>query len=237
MKLLLTLITVLVATSVGAAQSLVVNGSFETAVGPGGSPRTLLDSNGVVDVFSNSTWLARVPGPGLGGLQSTFAIVAGSTALAPAPVNGSMLFTIGSYGSGAGVLWQDFATTNGQTYDVAYYFGRANGFDNSENVSVRAYTYNIVSGVVSGSALFTGDSGYAPATGASSTLNLLTFQFTALGGTSRLMFQDTSTALTPNNQLYLDGVSIAAIPEPSTYAAIAGVAMLGFAAWRRRRVA
>lgn len=35
-------------------------------------------------------------------------------------------------------------------------------------------------------------------------------------------------------QLEISGVS--AVPEPSTYAAFAGIAMLGFAAWRRRRV-
>lgn len=34
----------------------------------------------------------------------------------------------------------------------------------------------------------------------------------------------------------IDNFSVSAIPEPSTYAAIAGVMMLGVAAWRRRRV-
>lgn len=37
-------------------------------------------------------------------------------------------------------------------------------------------------------------------------------------------------------QVYLDNYSVSAVPEPSTYAAIAGALMLGFAAWRRRRV-
>jgi glucose/arabinose dehydrogenase len=35
--------------------------------------------------------------------------------------------------------------------------------------------------------------------------------------------------------LFIAYGSVSAIPEPSTYAAIAGVAMLGFAGWRRRR--
>jgi hypothetical protein len=34
---------------------------------------------------------------------------------------------------------------------------------------------------------------------------------------------------------YLDNFSVSAVPEPSTYAAIAGGLMLGFAVWRRRK--
>jgi len=37
--------------------------------------------------------------------------------------------------------------------------------------------------------------------------------------------------------LTYDNMSVSAVPEPSTYAMIAGAAMLGVAAWRRRRVA
>lgn len=37
-----------------------------------------------------------------------------------------------------------------------------------------------------------------------------------------------------SGQLYADNFSVSAVPEPSTYAAIAGALMLGFAAWKRR---
>lgn len=37
-----------------------------------------------------------------------------------------------------------------------------------------------------------------------------------------------------SGQAYMDNLSVSAVPEPSTYAAIAGALMLGFAAWRRR---
>lgn len=37
-----------------------------------------------------------------------------------------------------------------------------------------------------------------------------------------------------SGQAYMDNLSISAVPEPSTYAAIAGALMLGFAAWKRR---
>lgn len=36
--------------------------------------------------------------------------------------------------------------------------------------------------------------------------------------------------------MQLDNFSVSAVPEPSTYAAIAGALMLGFAVWRRRKV-
>jgi hypothetical protein len=46
-----------------------------------------------------------------------------------------------------------------------------------------------------------------------------------------------NTFITDGNNTYGSnlGSGVSAIPEPSTYAAIAGVAMLGFAGWRRRR--
>lgn len=37
-----------------------------------------------------------------------------------------------------------------------------------------------------------------------------------------------------SGQLYADNFAVSAVPEPSTYAAIAGALMLGFAAWKRR---
>lgn len=44
------------------------------------------------------------------------------------------------------------------------------------------------------------------------------------------------TAVT-SGQMYFDNFSVTAIPEPSTYAALAGLGALGLACWRRRRVA
>ena len=51
----------------------------------------------------------------------------------------------------------------------------------------------------------------------------------------RIGFDTSSTTI---NDFLIDNVyasSISAVPEPSTYAAIAGAGILGFACWRRRR--
>ena len=40
-----------------------------------------------------------------------------------------------------------------------------------------------------------------------------------------------------SGQMSFDNLSVSAVPEPSTYAALAGLGALGFAVWRRRRKA
>ena len=42
---------------------------------------------------------------------------------------------------------------------------------------------------------------------------------------------------TDGSSFAIDNVTITAVPEPSTYAACAGAAVLGLAFWRRRRAA
>ena len=42
---------------------------------------------------------------------------------------------------------------------------------------------------------------------------------------------------TAGSNFTIDNVTITAVPEPSTYAACAGAAVLGLAFWRRRRAA
>lgn len=63
----------------------------------------------------------------------------------------------------------------------------------------------------------------------------ITLTSTAIPSASSLSLRWTNTGTT--TQYRLDDISItgSAIPEPSTYATIAGAAALSFAAWRRRR--
>lgn len=55
----------------------------------------------------------------------------------------------------------------------------------------------------------------------------------------RIYYWDNSTTATSNLVVRFDDIALtaAAIPEPGTYAALFGVAALGLALWRRRRVA
>ena len=75
-------------------------------------------------------------------------------------------------------------------------------------------------------------------TGASSTVTLQFTSYSGFNGTAAAVLLSTGgTGQTLNvtfDQLTVPG---AAIPEPSTYAALSGIAVLGFVAYRRRRSA
>ena len=80
------------------------------------------------------------------------------------------------------------------------------------------------------------------------TASSLSFDFSVTGGTLnfRNTFSLTSITTTSfdslalmsvSSDIIIDNVNITAVPEPSTYAACAGAAVLGLAFWRRRRAA
>jgi hypothetical protein len=50
-----------------------------------------------------------------------------------------------------------------------------------------------------------------------------------------LRLQDTGNRYMFMDEVSFSGTTTAAVPEPSTYAVLAGIAALGVAAWRRRR--
>lgn len=54
-------------------------------------------------------------------------------------------------------------------------------------------------------------------------------------GLNLVGFSNGATGAITSGQMYFDNLSVSAIPEPSTYAAFAGLGALGLALWRRRQ--
>ena len=234
-KSTIALLLALVTASALSAQNLIVNGSFED--GPGGAPTFAnfdtpiegsfdVSGTGGLGAFTTG-WTAFVPT----GHAVTFAKQSGGGAF-PNAVDGLHNYNVGGFNNdkGVGMIFQDFSTSIGQQYQLSYFV--AGNTTETDNVMALTEVYNVVSGAADGAAL-----GFENVVTNSDMMSPHGFLFTAVGTTTRLMFTDAQTDLFTNNQLNIDAVSVSAIPEPSTYAAMAGAAMLGLAVWRRRRVA
>lgn len=74
---------------------------------------------------------------------------------------------------------------------------------------------------------------YSPVTGFSPSISSWTTAPTD-GFVMGIWGQSSANLAITSGQLFASSYSVSAVPEPSTYAAIAGLLMLGFAAWRRR---
>lgn len=111
--------------------------------------------------------------------------------------------------------------------DVTWFLG----FSDSANPGGQ----QIATGTLSAaSATFTGSGNYN-FTNASGATFLATFRLTYTGNVT--LGPPIATGSMSNTGFGGEGITLnaTAIPEPSTYAAIAGAAMLGFAVWKRRR--
>jgi hypothetical protein len=64
---------------------------------------------------------------------------------------------------------------------------------------------------------------------------ILSSGFGAVNSSVSLVFRNFSSTLANENVLYIDNLGVAAIPEPTTYAALTGLAILGLLLIRRRR--
>lgn len=134
-----------------------------------------------------------------------------------AAFEGAQHFTFnGGNPSDRGWIEQAFVTVPGEIYRVEFALGRVGG---GQELGVRVDV-----GGVSGVFSPPGTVGYTVAS----------VEFVAGEGLSRLRFTDVSG---PNSisDLYLDAVRVSAVPEPSMWASLAGLAGLGMALWRRRR--
>ncbi|MBI4622827.1 MAG: PEP-CTERM sorting domain-containing protein [Verrucomicrobia bacterium] len=96
-------------------------------------------------------------------------------------------------------------------------------------------TTQIASGTLSGaSATFSSIVNYSYTSGASSGDLFRAYLEVASTSNNVALGQGIITVTMSNTGFGGEGITLNAIPEPSTYAAIAGVAMLGFAVWRRQ---
>jgi hypothetical protein len=214
-----------------SAQTLIVNGSFEA-----NSVGTNFDAT---TNPNNSTFTGWTVATTSGLSQFYVADTTGDSGGFPDAIHGNNYLAFNSNDStaGVGLLYQDFATVVGNTYTVSFWVGRADA-GASVPVGLQANVYNVLLGTTDGDSL-----GTASATEAFSGSYFFanpTFDFVATGSTSRLLFSDISQT-TQSVDALLDNVSVtlsaSAVPEPSTYAALAGAAVLGLAMWKRRKSA
>jgi hypothetical protein len=142
--------------------------------------------------------------------------------------SGNQSLDITGHGNtGFNTVSQTFATTPGQAYSLSFYLGNMQD-------SAGSGLYSLASSVNVGATgnltqLFTN---------AAVTLNavnwaLQTYGFTATGASTTLTF---TNATVGDNFAGIDGVALAAVPEPASLAVWGAVSALGAAfGWRRRR--
>ncbi len=186
------LIIALAAASCSA--QIIVNGSFEAPV--------LTSTQNYFGSFSFTGW----SGASTGGTGNAGLVV--GTDFGLTPFDGNQHFGFNGNNPAPGTLIeQTFATTIGQAYSVAFAIGRNNGFFN-QALGLKAEIFGAGNGILSTLAASPPDSvGYAMAT----------FSFVANSGATTLRFTDISGS-NPNTDLFIDSVSVTAVPEPSTFA-------------------
>jgi hypothetical protein len=124
---------------------------------------------------------------------------------------------------------QTFTTVASTQYQVTFYQWAANISGGTPNMGFYVDAFDGATSLTGGTGLTTNSQ--------TTTQTLETFNFTATSSSTTLMFTDISGD-TNLADLALDNVAVtAAIPEPSTYAAMLGVAALGLAMVRRRKTA
>jgi len=206
--------------SVNAA--LLTNEGFETPVLTSNTSSDLRDINGNTALASSFTGWTVEAATG----TPTISLVNGDpgSLLGLTPVEGSQYLSFnGAGGQAGGKIWQSFTTSIGQEYTVSYSVGRSGLGGGGDTVSLEAKVNN---------------AGNTTQNTSKSELSWTSqsFTFTASATSTILSFVDVSTAALANYDLALDGVSISAVPEPSSYAAMFGIGLVGVASVRRFRM-
>lgn len=220
---------------------ILVNGSFETGT-PGYGGVNTVTNTGIITGWTVIT----TSGTSEVGLLPVENYADNNATIYPGAADGGKFFAFNTRGAAAGTvqLYQDFATTAGVSYSGSFVVGAsavAFPLNTNHAVSLKAEVFAVVGESTSGGALFsTIEGGTSMGVNEGQFFMPVLFSFTATGATTRLVFSDL-TSSTAGVDTLLDGVNltagISAVPEPSTYAALAGAAVLGLAAWRRRRTA
>ena len=121
----------------------------------------------------------------------------------------------------AGSISQTFGTVTGQVYNLSFFFSH-NLFSGLQSASADV----LINGVLFGSVTHTG--------GSTSDLNWQSFSktFTASGTSTTLEFLNTKGG--ENTGVFLDAISVGAVPEPATWAMmLLGFAGVGYSMRRR----
>ena len=192
------------------------------------------------NVAANGPSLYNVSGPTSNNITAlTFGN--GFTMTATGPTGGAFdnSFTIGGTISGSSI-------TASTSLPISYDFTLSKGMDGIPgdatwvlkfSDSVNTSSQQIATGTLSAaSATFTGSGNYTFTSGVSSGATFLaTFQVTYTGNLA--LEAPLITGAMQNTGFGGEGITLnaSAIPEPSTYAAMAGALVLGFAVWHRRR--
>jgi hypothetical protein len=179
----------------GLCGNLLVNGSFEQPV---------VSSNlNFIGSFSFPGWSASSTGAGNGGGNAGITV---GTDFGLAPFNGNQAFSFNGDNPPAGTyLEQTFPTTAGLQYTVSFAVGRNNGFPD-QILELQSEVFGSV-----------GDQLALQLSFPPSTIGWSqdSFTFVADSSSSRLRFTDISGS-NPNTDLFVDGVSVSAVPEPDT---------------------
>ncbi|MDC8784599.1 PEP-CTERM sorting domain-containing protein [Roseateles koreensis] len=207
----LSLAALFLAGTAAQAQSI-NNGSFES-----GSYRV----QGVIGGWSTTAYMSTVSAADL--------VADRATGMTASPVGGNMMaawyLTVGTP-----TLSQTLSgLTPGKNYNISFY-------ESTANTSPDAYAASLQWLVSLGSQTLGGTAMQAAAPHSGAAWKKVNLTFTANMATETLKFVASATApLAPEPLMLLDGITISAVPEPSTAAlSLAGLGLFGFLLSRRR---
>lgn len=226
-KLVLAIVAIVALSPLPASANLIVNGSFETTASgfvQNGGPDTMLFGPGPAPIPG---WLAAfgtsgtTPNAWLGPTQTLLSGISAS--------DGNWFLDLtGNVAGGLGGVSQFVPTTTGQSYRLSFDLGTDPAFGAPINISVQTGGFSTV---------FT-----STATPGTNNWETFTYDFVGSGGSTVIKLVGILNSATPAPTYRgLDNVSVTAINPVPLPAALplfgTGLALMGFAGWRRRRAA